>query len=189
MLAILALGLVIWSVTRAGSVAQAVTRWDIAVPRGETLAAEFFPSLAVSPDGKHVVFRAASGSVSRLHLRRLDQFESRPIDGSEGGHSPFFSPDGMTVGFLANSRIYRAAVTGGPSTPIANAQSLSPGSHGVTWGPNGMIVFAAGASGLMHVTETGGEPVPLTTPDANRGEVAHLGPQFLPGGHEVLFSV
>jgi serine/threonine-protein kinase len=167
----------------------AVTRWEEPVPGGVALAAELVPSVAVSPDGSHLVFRAEAGGASRLYLRRLTQFEARPIEGSEGAYSPFFSPDGTWVGFLAKSKIYRAAVTGGPALPIADAQSLSPGSPGVTWGPDGTIVFAAGVSGLMHVSEGGGVPAPLTTPDCARGEVAHVGPQFLPGGRELLFSI
>jgi len=41
----------------------------------------------------------------------------------------------------------------------------------------------------MRVSESGGEPTPLTTPDANRSEVTHVEPQFLPGGKELLFSI
>jgi hypothetical protein len=190
MLAALAIGLAIWNATRpARGFAPVLTRLDVAVPAGHALAAEFFPSVAVSPDAMYVVFRTESDSSFRLHIRRLDQFESRPIQGSEDAHSPFFSPDSRWVGFLSNSKIYRVAVAGGAALPVADAQSLSPGSPGVTWGTDGTIVFAAGASGLMRVSETGGEPEPLTTPDQKRGEVSHVEPQFLPGGKELLFSI
>jgi serine/threonine-protein kinase len=189
-LAAVAIGLLAWNLMAPVDRSEAtMTKWEIPAPAGAAFAAELVPSLAVSADGSHLVFRAESGGASRLYLRRPDQFEPRPIEGSEGAHSPFFSPDGQWVGFLAKSRIYRAAVSGGPALPIADAQSLSPGSPGVTWGRDGTIVFAAGASGLMRVSEGGGAPTPLTTPDCSRGEVAHVGPQFLPGGRELLFTI
>ena len=190
MLVALVIGFAGWNATRpARVIAPVPTKLDLAIPAGEALATEFFPSLAVSPDGMYIVSRMESDSVFRLHIRRLDQFESRPIDGAEGAHSPFFSPDSRWVGFLSNSRIYRVAVAGGAALPIADAQSLSPGSPGVTWGTDGTIVFAAGGSGLMRVSEAGGEPAPLTAPDTTRGEVSHVEPQFLPGGKELLFSI
>ena len=192
LLAVIVGGLAVWRVveTAPTSTSTAPPRWDIALPAGYSLDAELYPSLSISPDGMQIVFRAQSSGRARLHIQRLDQFESRPLEGTEGAYSPFFSPDSRWIGFLANSKIYRVGVSGGPATLISNAQSLAAGSPGVTWGPDGTIVFAAGASGLMRVSaESGGEPEPLTTPDTGRGEVAHIGPQFLPGGGELLFTI
>ena len=191
LLAVIAAGLTVWRVVGpVQTSAPALRRWDVALPPGQSLAAaEFSPSLAVSPDGTRLVFRVQSGAVSQLYLQRLDQFEAQPIQGTEGAHSPFFSPDGKWIGFLAKSRIFRVAVTGGAALLVGNVPALSPGSPGVTWGPGGTIVFAAGASGLMQVPEAGGAPKQLTTPSSERGEVLHIYPQFLPGGEELLFTI
>jgi serine/threonine-protein kinase len=186
----LAIGLAAWARTSLmDAPAPPLEKWEIGVPAGEAIAAEFYPSLAMSRDGAAIVFRAESDDTSRLRIKRRDEFDSRPIEGSEGAHSPFFSWDGVWVGFLANSKIYRALSTGGPPLLVAEAHSLSPTSPGIAWGPDRTIVFAAGASGLMRVSVEGGDPAPLTTPDASRGEASHLEPQFLPGGRELLFTV
>jgi len=160
------------------------------MPEGQTLATEIYPSLAISPDGTQRVLRLESASSWQLFSQRIDQFEPTPIPGSEKGHSPFFSPDGQWIGFLANSRIYRVPASGGRALFVSNAPSLSPGSPGATWGPDNTIVFAAGVSGLMRVSiGPGAAPERLTTPDAARGEVMHVEPQFLPNGRDVLFSI
>ena len=164
-------------------------RWDVAAPVGESFAADVFPSIAVSPDGRDIAFRSQSGGTTRLYLRRSGSFESVAVPGSEGAHSPFFSPNGQWVGFLQDSNLYKASVAGGAPVFITSAPSVSPTSPGVTWGEDGTIVFAAGASGLMRVRDTGGAPAVLTTPDKSRGEVTHIAPQFIAGRREVLFSI
>jgi Tol biopolymer transport system component len=143
----------------------------------------------VSTAARQVAFRTQSNGTSRLYLRRADQFESVPIPGSDGAHSPFFSPNGEWIGFLLEGNLYKASVAGGAPIFITSAPSLSPTSPGVTWGTDGTIVFAAGAAGLMRVADTGGTAEVLTSPDASRGEVTHIAPRFVPGGREVLFSI
>ena len=164
-------------------------RWDVALPTGHSLAAELVPSLALSSDGNHLVYRAQSGTGTQLYVRHLDQFEARLIQGSVDAHTPFFAPDGQSIGFMANARIFRVPTDGGPPEVICDAPSLTPGSPGATWGPDGTIVFAAGTSGLMYVSSAGGIPETLTMPDSARGEVTHISPQFLPGGKELLFTI
>ena len=56
-------------------------------------------SLAISPNGDLLVYSARDGAGtpepdSWLYSRRLDQARAEPITGTEGGSSPFFSPDG-----------------------------------------------------------------------------------------------
>ena len=184
----LAVALPLWraATTSAGG---SLNRWDVAAPASGSFAAELFPSVAVSPDGRYVAFRVQLGASSQLYLRRTDDFEGTPIQGSEGAHTPFFSPDGQWIAFLSSGRIFKAPVAGGPPIMVASAPSLSPTSPGATWGRDGTIVFAAGASGLMRVADAGGTPEVLTTPDASRGEVTHISPQFVGDGQEVLFSI
>ena len=168
---------------------QDTARWDIAVPSGESFAPELHPSLAISPDGRRVVFRTQAAAVTNLYLRDIDRFEAQMIRGTEGAHTPFFSPDGEWIGFLANGKVHRVTVAGGPPQVVCEAASISPGSPGATWGPDGTIVFAAGVAGLMHVPAAGGTPQALTVPNAARGEVNHISPQFLPGGRALLFTI
>jgi hypothetical protein len=58
-------------------------------------------SLAVTPDGKSLVFGGVGEKEPQLFLRALDNWDAVPIPGTEGGMDPFLSPDGQWVGFWA----------------------------------------------------------------------------------------
>ena len=149
----------------------------------------------MSPDGTSVVYVGArledleQGSSKRdrlLYLRRIDESEGRPIPGTEGAQSPFFSPDGAWVGFFAKGKLQRAPIAGGAPLEICNAWMAFGGS----WGPDDTIIFGGGiSSGLMRVAVAGGQPEPLTSPDPARGEIHHGFPEILPDGRMVLFTI
>jgi serine/threonine protein kinase/Tol biopolymer transport system component len=175
--------------TGDAAISRSTTLWDLALPVGHSLTAELSPSLAISPNGQQIVYGARSGVASQLFVRRADEFEPTPLAGSSDGHTPFFSPDGQWVGFMAKGRILKVPLTGGAPQLVCDAPSLAPGSPGATWGPDNTIVFASGVAGLMRVNAAGGSPELLTTPASDRGEVTHISPQFLPGGQELLFTI
>jgi hypothetical protein len=55
-------------------------------------------SMALSPDGRYVVFVARSDSgVSQLRLRALDEISPKPLEGTDGAAFPFWSPDGAVL--------------------------------------------------------------------------------------------
>jgi len=144
------------------------------------------PAMALSPDGTELVFRS-SGQLFRY---RMDGSGIASIPGTENAHTPFFSPDGQYLGFLAPPAVMSVPLEGGRPTKICDAPYLSYASPGATWGEDGTIVFAAGLAGLMQVpADRETDPVPLTTPDDARKELLHYAPQFLPGGRELLFMV
>ena len=65
--------------------------------------------IAISPDGRMLAFAGPGQGSSQLWLRRFDQLASTPIAGTEGGYSPFFSPDGRKVGFIKSGNTLRVA--------------------------------------------------------------------------------
>ena len=141
-------------------------------------------AVALSPDGKTLVFSAIWGGTQQLYARRMDQLSATPIAGTTGGSSPFFSPDGQWVGFGAGSELRKVPLSGGPAVTLCKAVAL----FGASWGDNGTIVFATQRNGgLWRVPETGGTPEALTTvpPD----EYSHRLPHMLPGGRAVIFTV
>ena len=183
-------GIFVWNSARPSDSAPAsARRVEVALPDDQSLAAGTFPSLALTPDGTQLIVQTRADGVSQLYRRPLDQFEARPIDGTEGAHTPFTAPNGQWVGFMANAELKKVAIAGGPPLTLCAAPSLSPGSPGAAWGPDGTIIFAAGISGLMRVSDTGGTAEALTVPDPDRDEVNHAEPQFLPGGRHVLFTI
>lgn len=162
----------------------AVVRFQVAVPEGtEGPGAQ----LAVSPDGKHLVFAASTGfGQSQLYVRSLETGDTRPLPGTERGQAPFWSPDSLFVGFFATGDLKKVDLGGGPARTLCRAQTGATG----TWNATGTIVFStASPGGLVGVSADGGTPSPLTTPDASRGELVHVTPHFLPDGNRFLYAV
>jgi serine/threonine protein kinase/Tol biopolymer transport system component len=138
---------------------------------------------ALSPDGTRIVVASGDGSARRLYDRPLRSLEAAPIRGTEGGASPFFSPDGQWIGFHVEGRLKKVPIQGGEPVDLCAA----PSPRGAAWGSDGTIVFApSGRGGLWRVPAAGGTPKPLT--DSPAGEV-HRWPTFLPGGKAVVFTV
>jgi serine/threonine-protein kinase len=158
------------------------------LPPGQELLGARSPSIALSPDGRYLVYAARTGGTSQLHVRPLDRFESTPIPGTEGGRSPFFSPDGAWVAFFTTDRLKKVPREGG--SPVTICETLEEG-HG-SWGPDGQIVFGYGrvrVSGLWQVPAAGGTPVALTSPETFTGdEWGHGAPHILPNQKVIIFS-
>jgi Tol biopolymer transport system component len=183
----LALLLVLW--TRQPPVPQPATPVRLSVELGAdaSLATGFGPAAILSPDGTLLAFTAqkASGQQPQLYVRRLEQLAAFPLSGTEGGRDPFFSPDSQWLGFFAEGKLKKVAVTGGAAIALCDA----PNDRGGTWSEDGTIIFTpAIGAGLSRVSSAGGTPEVLTTPDQAAGENLHRWPQALPGGRAVLFT-
>jgi Tol biopolymer transport system component len=141
-------------------------------------------SLALSPDGRRLVFVASAEGQPRLWLRPLDQVTAQPVAGSEGATLPFWSPDSRSIGFFADGKLKRMDIAGGVPQVLASA----PFGLGGTWNRDGVIVFApAPDSPLYRVPALGGEPVAITRLDPPR-QLGNFWPEFLPDGRHLLFA-
>jgi len=157
-----------------------VTRFTVPMP--QTL--QLIDMMALSPDGRALVYTGVDDGGRRLYKRTVDTIESVPIRGAEGGSHPFFSPDGVSVGFVANGDLKRIPLDGGDATTVAkNVDRLSGGA----WLSDGTIVFASPNKGLSRVPVTGGAIETLTT--IERGEIRHSSPAGVDGNRAVLFTV
>jgi serine/threonine protein kinase len=96
---------VLWQTTQRNE-PKPVTRFTIPLREGHTLIyGTDWVQQAVSPDGRKIVYATQTlRGVSQLYLRDLEEIESTPISGTEGGYNPFFSPDGQWIGFTGNSK-------------------------------------------------------------------------------------
>ena len=140
--------------------------------------------MALSPDGQRLVVTAhgADGKV-RLYTRLLQQSRLTPLAGTENAGTPFFSPDGQSIGFAADGNLKKVSVEGGAAISVCPAANV----RGASWGDDGNIVFAPHTdNGLSRVSSAGGTPVPLTK--LKEGERTHRWPQVLPGSRAVLFT-
>jgi eukaryotic-like serine/threonine-protein kinase len=141
-------------------------------------------AVALSPDGKTLVFGAIWGGSQQLYRRAMDQLSAIPISSTSGGSSPFFSPDGQWVAFAADGELRKVPLGGGPPVTLCKAAAL----FGASWGDDGTIVFATQRNGgLWRVSAAGGTPEPLTTLQA--GEYSHRLPHMLPGSRAVIFTI
>jgi len=146
-----------------------------------------FNPFALAPDGKTLVY---AGTRS-LFVRSLDRDETKPIPGTEGAVSPFFSPDGLWVGYFAGEKLKKVPLDGSPPVTLCDFKESArlPDSSAGSWGADGTIVFMAGSfSGLRRIPASGGDARTLTTTDTAKSE-SHLHPQILPGGENVLFAI
>ena len=145
------------------------------------------PGIAVSPDGRTVVFRATSQGVARLYRRALDDSNAEPLAGTEGGFAPFFSPNGEWLGFFTNKELKKVPLAGG--API-RLSLVPPVTGGAAWGTDGNIVFSLTANGpLSRISEAGGRFEAVSSLDPSRREHSHIWPQILPDGRGILVTM
>jgi len=155
-------------------------RFEVPAPPGTI--ADY--SLALSPDGTRLAFTATKDGEAALHVRRLDDIESRRLAGTEGASLPFWSPDSRWIGFFARGRLMKIDAEGRPPQPICDAVD----GRGGSWGQDGTIVFAPTFTGpLMRVSSSGGKPEPVTTLEDASLESSHRWPFFLPDGKRFLY--
>jgi Tol biopolymer transport system component/tRNA A-37 threonylcarbamoyl transferase component Bud32 len=179
-------GTALWYLGSVGTTTPPRARLAITLPAGDRPVTAFQPMVAISPDGRTVVYRASRGGTTYLFRRDLDALEPSVLAGTEGASSPMFSPDGRWLAFDADGVLKRVAAAGG--TPVAICSA--PGGVTGVWLPGDVIVFATNTGRvLQRVSASGGTPQPLTVLDHSRGDIRHLLPQAIPGTRSVLFTV
>src|SRR5258708_33442641 len=90
-----------WFVKPGSSPAQPVSRFAITLAPGDRLATFGVSAVALSPDGRNMVYAAFRGGQQMFFPRALNGLEANPIPGTEAGVNPFFSPDWQSVGIFA----------------------------------------------------------------------------------------
>jgi serine/threonine-protein kinase len=167
-------------------------RWEINLPENQTLALSRStplgwaqPSIALSPDGSHLVYVADIGKTTQLFVRLINEFQTRPIPGTEGAFSPFFSPDSRWVGFFTKDKLKKVSLLGGDSVELCEARNP----RGASWGTDGAIIFAEDqGTKLTQVPAAAGAATPLIVGTKQLPENSYGNPEILPGGKWALFS-
>jgi eukaryotic-like serine/threonine-protein kinase len=177
---------VLWSFMEPGEPVPAVVELGVPIPPDQEVVVGQLPALAVSRDGRMLVYRVRQEGVMKLFARALGGREVVPIPGSEDVAGHALSPDGRSVVFAARGDVFRAAIGGTAAVRLGQL----PGGGVLSWGTEQVIVASGGTSGaLRRFPESGGEAVSFTTLDASRGHVSHGAPELLPDGRTVLFTV
>jgi len=139
-------------------------------------------AVAISPDGHVLVWVGNEGDLTRLFARHLDEPEARPLDGTEGGLAPFFSPDGEWIGFWADQKLKKVAVRGGAPQTICAADHI----HGASWGDGVILTELGGAGFLAAIDPTSGEVHEVTI--SNKTNFLASFPKLLSGSKAALVS-
>ena len=164
-------------------------RWAPAVASGvpNTL-------LAISPDGRLVVYSGRTEDDTGLWLRSLVSDDVWRLPGTDDGISPFWSPDNSSIGFFADRKLKRLDLNGlgarsRDARVLAEPVTLCDvgSQRGGTWGPDDTIVFAKFPGELKRISAKGGAVTDFTYVEP--GEPHHVRPHFLAGTRHVLYRV
>ena len=170
----------VWTLTRPEPPPPSlVARFPIPLAADQVFNHIGRPLVAISPDGTQVVYVANNS----LWLRPVDQLQATQVPGTEEeARGPFFSADGQSLGFWADGQLKKVSVSGGAPVTLADVPT-NP--YGASWGADDMILYGQ-PDGIMQVPGASGTPELLIP--ADRDEDIY-GPQMLPGGEWVLFTV
>jgi serine/threonine-protein kinase len=142
--------------------------------------------VAISPDGRSILFLAAEAGRASIFVRGIDQIGAASLRGTENGSAPFVSPDGAWVGFLdrANqAQLKKVPMQGGAATALTVAKNTI---YGAAWLADDSIVIGVRGQPLSIVPAGGGEPAPVATLAPGEGE--HLWPAAVPGTSVIVFT-
>jgi serine/threonine protein kinase len=158
---------------------QPSTRFQVPPPEQSVISI-----FKLSPDGRYIVIAGLSEGRNRLWIRPLDSLQAQVLQGTEDASYPFWSPDSSHIGFFAQGKLKKIAVTGGPPQTLCDA----PGGRGGTWGATGIVLFAPNLTGgLYKVSAAGGVPEPATKLTTTGPSDSQRYPEFLPGGRHFLY--
>ena len=165
------------------SLASKTIRSSILPPEG--MEVDRWAAAAISPDGKYLVFGRSARLGRAWPSRRIDSLSARPLPGTDGAQSPFWSPDSRWIAFVAGGKLRKISIEGGSPLIICSGAGLRGGS----WSPSGTILFVPGTGNpLFSVPDAGGTPVAITQLDQSLGELTHRWPVFLPDGKHFIYS-
>jgi serine/threonine-protein kinase len=183
---VLTIGIALWGWLRS-SAPRPVIRYSMGLSAAQAMRQGVLGvNIAISPDGKRMVYIGPGEGGDQLWLRERDRLDATPLTGTTGAINPFFSPDGERIGYSSNVtfQLRVIPVTGGPPITLSTPGGGSGG--GGAWGPDGWIYFDT-PKGLGRVRADGGNTELVVPLDSANREVGHAWPSALPNGKGLLY--
>jgi eukaryotic-like serine/threonine-protein kinase len=168
---------------------QQVLLWKFSFPDAMAPGAQLVATQsAIAPDGSSIVFVDSTPQGFVLMRKRRGSADAEPMAGTEGGVSPFFSPDGAWVGFVTvDGKVRKVPVAGGGAITLASDVNVDWKIG--TWADDGFIYYASSTNMLAGVDASDpnrrrsfasfaltGTPMQLTPLPGSRGLLAAICP-------------
>jgi len=173
--------------TPAATSRQRVLLWHH--PMGQFLAPgveRLATQATIAPDGSSIVFSDSVGGVIQLMRKLRDGRDPVPVAGTEGGVSPFFSPDGAWIGFITvDGKLRKVPAAGGGAITLAVA--TNPVYAAAVWLEDGTILYVDDSTAVRRVPAEGGAgTVVIASGATQRLSAPALSP--LPGSRGFLYT-
>jgi eukaryotic-like serine/threonine-protein kinase len=165
---------------------QQVVLWKHQLPDGLAPGAQIISTqVAIAPDGSSIVFVDSTPQGFVLMQKRRGAVRAEPIAGTEGGVSPFFSPDGAWIAFLTMDRRIRKVPVAGGGVITLNSDVNADWKVGA-WADDGHIYYTSAGS-LISRLDANDPTRPSIAMNAIAGASA-IGISPLPGSRGVLVA-
>ena len=165
---------------------QPIARYEVRLPYFANQRLSYSGgSLAIAPDGSTIAYigRREQG-VRSLWVRDRDALEPRQLAGTEDADAPFFSPDGRSVGYFANGRMFKVPKDGGAPTLLSDSANVTIPS--AFWDEDGTITFMGTAFDIRTLSSAGvARQITVAMPPAS---IAWAFPAPLPRKDALLLS-
>lgn len=159
-----------------------VVQFDIPAPAGTIFA----PSItrqpfAISPDGKRLAFTATGANGTNIWMRDLASSDSdmRPVAGTEGAWSVFWSPDSRSIYYSVKLTLKEANLETGSGRSVAELPEIAQLG---AWRSNGTLLVYMGVNEVLEFRPEDGSLRKVPVPAGIRW------PQFLPGGDRLVYA-
>ena len=162
-----------------------VSRVELNLPADTELYIQAASSVALSPDGTAVAFLGTIGGIRQVYLRRLDQFRTVALQGSDYAQTCLFSADGRSVGFIGvDGVLKKASLADGLVAPLTRGADFH---MGAAWTADDRIIFGRNGT-LWQIPAAGGTPTQITMLDSAKRELMHGWPSATDGAGAILFA-
>jgi Tol biopolymer transport system component len=187
--------LLLWLAAALALVAVAAATWFVARRPQPTTRMQFalavpdemsISHMALSRDGSMLAFVSPeeNSALPMLYVQRVGSSSVTLLPGTQGASYPFWSPDGAYVGFFANGKLQKMAISGG--TPQVLATVLA--GRGGSWGSKGVIIYSPSAeSPMWRINADGTGAAPTTQGIGTAEHQSHRWPVFMADGKHFLF--
>jgi len=179
-LLLIAVAAVTWFVARRPVPATRM-QFALAVPDEMSIS-----QMALSRDGSMLVFVSPeeNSAMPILFVQKVGSPNVVALQGTQGVSYPFWSPDNAFVGFFANGKLQKIAISGGTPQVLAAAMA----GRGGSWGSKGVIIYSPDAqSPILRVNADGTGGSAVTEGIRLPADNSHRWPVFLPDGNHFLF--